>query len=153
MNMVREPIAYALPSRRDPLNCAGMNEHISPDTEPRAFGPALGRALRNRCPACGEGRMFDRFLKPSPQCSHCGQAWTGHRADDFPSYLVILLLGHILVPLMIEVNVALSIPLAVQFALWPGLALALAIALIQPAKAAVIAFQWSKRMYGFAATV
>ncbi len=93
--------------------------------------------------------MFVKFLKPAPACSHCGQSWDRHSADDFPSYIVILLLGHILVPLMIEVNSALAIPLGVQAFLWPGLALVLAAGLIQPAKAAVIAFQWSRRMQGF----
>ncbi|MDX3901721.1 MAG: DUF983 domain-containing protein [Sphingobium sp.] len=120
-----------------------------PDAAPRPFGPALARALRGRCPACGEGRLFARFLKPAAACPHCGQRWDRHQADDFPSYIVILLLGHILVPLMIEVNSALAIPLGVQAILWPLLALLLAAALIQPAKAAVIAFQWSRRMHGF----
>lgn len=120
------------------------------DASPRPFGPALTLALRGHCPACGQGRMFARFLKPSAACGHCGQAWDVSRADDFPAYIVILLLGHILVPLMIEVNAALAIPLGVQAALWPGLAILLAVAMIQPAKAAVIAFQWSRRMDGFA---
>lgn len=119
------------------------------DTQARPFAPALARALRGRCPACGEGAMFAKFLKPACACTHCGQRWDQHQADDFPSYIVILLLGHILVPLMIEVNSALAIPLGIQAALWPTLALLLAAALIQPAKAAVIAFQWSRRMHGF----
>ena len=93
--------------------------------------------------------MFARFLKPSGACHHCGQAWDSSRADDFPAYIVILLLGHLLVPLMIEVNAVLDIPLGVQAALWPGLAILLALAMIQPAKAAVITFQWSRRMDGF----
>jgi uncharacterized protein (DUF983 family) len=119
------------------------------DLPERPFGPALARALRGRCPACGEGAMFAKFLKPTPACTHCGQPWDRHQADDFPSYIVILLLGHILVPLMIEVNSALAIPLGVQAFLWPMLALLLATALIQPAKAAVITFIWSRRMHGF----
>lgn len=93
--------------------------------------------------------MFAGFLKPSPACGHCGQAWNVSRADDFPAYIVILLLGHILVPLMIEVNAALAIPLAAQALLWPGLAILLAVAMIQPVKGAVIAFQWSRHMDGF----
>lgn len=121
-----------------------------PSSADRPYGPALSRALRGRCPACGEGRMFAHFLKATPACAHCGQAWDRHQADDFPSYIVILLMGHILVPLMVEVNVALAIPLGVQFALWPSLAVLLAGLLIQPAKAAVIAFQWTRRMHGFA---
>lgn len=93
--------------------------------------------------------MFRAFLKPTSACTHCGQPWDVHQADDFPSYVVIILLGHILVPLMIEVNSALSIPMGVQALLWPGIALVLAAGLIQPAKAGVIAFQWSRRMHGF----
>lgn len=127
-----------------------MSEGLPQDDAIRPLGPALALALRGRCPACGEGRMFARFLKPSPACGHCGQAWDRSRADDFPAYIVILLLGHILVPLMIEVNAALAIPIGVQALLWPGLAILLAVAMIQPAKAAVIAFQWSRRMDGFA---
>lgn len=116
----------------------------------RPFGPAFALAIRGRCPACGEGRMFAGYLKPVHSCSHCGQLWDVHQADDFPAYIVILLLGHILVPLMIEVNAAFSIPLGWQAVIWPGLAIILCTLLIQPAKAAVIAFQWTRRMHGFA---
>lgn len=74
----------------------------------------------------------------------------GHQADDFPAYIVVLLLGHILVPAMIEVNHALEIPLGWQAILWPSLALILAVAMIQPVKGGVIALQWARRMHGFA---
>lgn len=127
-----------------------MSDIASPSPPKRPLRPALSLALRGRCPACGEGRMFARFLKPSPACGHCGQGWDLSQADDFPAYIVILLLGHILVPLMIEVNATLAIPLGAQAVIWPGLALILAALLIQPAKAAVITFQWSRRMDGFA---
>ena len=54
-----------------------------------------------------------------------------------------------MVPLMIEVNSALAIPLGWQALIWPGLAIILALAMIQPVKGAVIAGQWSRRMAGF----
>lgn len=126
-----------------------MGAAMSAPLPDRPLRPALARALRGRCPACGDARMFVSFLKPAAACPACGQAWDGHRADDFPSYIVILLLGHILVPLMIEVNAALTIPLGLQAFLWPTLAVLLAGALLQPVKAAVIAFQWTRRMHGF----
>lgn len=116
----------------------------------RPLQPAILRGLRGRCPACGEAPLFARFLRPEAACPACGQSWAGHQADDFPAYIVILLLGHILVPLMIEVNAAFAVPLAVQAALWPGLAVVLAVVLIQPVKGAVIALQWARRMHGFA---
>lgn len=117
--------------------------------EDRPFLPMLPRALRGRCPACGEAPLFRRFLKPVDQCGHCGQGWQGHQADDFPAYLVILLLGHIIVPLVVEVNLWIAVPVGAQMLFWPSLTAVLALLMIQPAKGAVIAFQWSRRMHGF----
>ncbi len=116
----------------------------------RPWRPALRNGLLGRCPACGEGRLFGRFLKPAPTCAACGEDFSGHRADDFPAYIVILLLGHILVPTMVEVNYVFDIPVGWQAAIWPSVALILALLLIQPVKGGVIAFQWAKRMHGFA---
>lgn len=128
-----------------------MSENEQPGTvSQRDWRTAVRRGFLGRCPACGKGRLFARFLKSAPECSHCGLAFGGHQADDFPAYIVILLLGHILVPTMIEVNHALDIPLGWQAAIWPSLAFVLALALIQPVKGAVIAFQWARRMHGFA---
>lgn len=122
----------------------------APDIRPdRPIGPAIGHGLRGRCPACGEGRLFARFLKAAPACPRCGLRLDAHQADDFPAYIVILLLGHMLVPLMIEVNAAFAIPIGWQALIWPGLAILLAVALIQPVKGGVIAFQWTRRMAGF----
>lgn len=115
----------------------------------RPWRAAIWLGLSGRCPACGEGRLFPRFLKPASQCPSCGEALDGHQADDFPAYIVILLLGHILVPLMIEVNFAFEIPVGWQAVIWPVSALILALLMIQPIKGAVIGFQWARRMHGF----
>jgi len=94
--------------------------------------------------------LFRQFLKPAGVCAHCGTALDGHQADDFPAYIVILLLGHIIVPVMIEVNILFAIPLGWQAIIWPSLTAILAIALIQPVKGGVIGYQWARRMHGFA---
>lgn len=119
------------------------------DSRDRPLLPLLRHALRGRCPSCGEAPLFRRFLKPVDRCGHCGQNWQGHQADDFPAYLVILILGHIIVPLVVEVNLLLSVPIGAQMIFWPALTAALALLMIQPAKGAVIAFQWARRMHGF----
>ncbi|WP_184474902.1 DUF983 domain-containing protein [Rhizorhapis suberifaciens] len=117
--------------------------------EDRPFLPLLRRALRGRCPSCGKAPLFRRFLKAVEHCKNCGQRWDGHQADDFPAYLVILLLGHLIVPIVVEVNMMFSPPIHVQMLFWPALTAILALLMIQPAKGAVIAFQWSRRMHGF----
>ena len=66
----------------------------------------MKRGFRGRCPRCGEGKLFRAFLKTADNCSACGLDFTPHRADDLPAYLVIIIVGHIVVPmaLWIETN-------------------------------------------------
>jgi uncharacterized protein (DUF983 family) len=115
----------------------------------RQFLSVLPRALKGRCPACGSAPLFRAFLKPEDHCRACGQDWTHQQADDFPAYIVILLLGHVLVPIVVSVNMAFSPSLVAQMLFWPTLTAVLAIVMIQPVKGAVIAWQWAKRMHGF----
>jgi uncharacterized protein (DUF983 family) len=117
-------------------------------TADRLLGTALPRGLKGQCPACGHAPLFRAFLKPVSCCAACGQDWTRQQADDFPAYIVILLLGHLLVPLVVEANLLLAPPLVAQMIGWPLLTLVLALLLIQPAKGGVIAWQWARRMHG-----
>lgn len=105
---------------------------------------ALKRGLSGRCPGCGEAQLFGRFLKPVACCPSCGRDWTVQRSDDFPAYLVVLLLGHLLIPVVVAVNIRFDISTTVQTLLWPALAAALALAMIQPAKGFVIALIWAR---------
>lgn len=114
------------------------------DSPPRNLALALRRGARGRCPACGEAKLFARFLKPVAACPACGERWAERRADDFPAYLVVLLLGHLMVPVVVEANRHLDIPGAVQMIGWPLLAVALALLLIQPAKGFVLGLLWAR---------
>jgi uncharacterized protein (DUF983 family) len=35
----------------------------------------LARGWRGRCPQCGEGRIFERYAKPSRGCAACGHVF------------------------------------------------------------------------------
>ena len=118
-------------------------------TPDRSAKTALLRGLRGRCPNCGKGHMFRSFLKVADNCEICGEEFFHHRADDFPAYLVIVLVGHIVVPAMLHVEMAYAPPYWVHAAIWPTLTLFLSLALIQPIKGAVVALQWSMGMHGF----
>ncbi len=111
---------------------------------------SLKRGLLGRCPNCGEGRLFRAFVKVADHCEHCGEPFRYHRADDFPAYLVIVLVGHIVVPLAMWIEIAYSPAYWLQAALWLPLILGLAIGLLQPIKGAVVALQWHMGMHGFA---
>jgi uncharacterized protein (DUF983 family) len=117
---------------------------------PAGAGRAIWRGFRGRCPACGEGRVFRAFLKVNDACPACGEELHHHRADDFPAYLVIVIVGHILVPIVLSVETHIAPPIEVSMVLWPSIALVTALALLQPVKGAVIAIQWYGGMHGFA---
>jgi len=111
--------------------------------------PAIVRGLLGRCPRCGEGRMFRAFLKVSDRCEVCGEELHHHRADDFPAYVVIFIVGHALVPAVLFVETNFAPSYWTHLALWLPTTLALAIGLLQPVKGAIVALQWSMGMHGF----
>jgi uncharacterized protein (DUF983 family) len=111
---------------------------------------AVTRGLRGRCPNCGRGHMFSRFLEVADHCAVCGEELFHQRADDFPAYLVIVLVGHTVVPLALLVETEFAPALWLQVALWVPLTGFLSLALLQPIKGAVVAMQWFGGMHGFA---
>ena len=118
---------------------------------PVSLAKAAWRGFRGRCPHCGEGRLFPRFLKVAHHCEACGEELFHHRADDFPAYLVIIIVGHVLVPAALIVEVAYSPPLWLHALLWLPFTAIAAVALLQPVKGAVVGMQWQMGMHGFAA--
>lgn len=125
-------------------------EPIVTETPPaRSPWTALRRGLMCRCPACGEGRLFSSYLKVAPACTACGEALHHHRADDAPPYLTILIVGHVVVPMLMWLELHHEPPLWVHFSLWLPLTLILCLALLPPLKGAVIGWQWALRMHGF----
>lgn len=116
---------------------------------PKGAGEAMWRGFLGKCPACGEGKMFRKFLKVADNCPNCGEELYHHRADDFPAYLVIVIVGHILVPIVLAVETDLAPPIWLSMTLWPFLALVSTLALLQPTKGAVVAIQWYAGMHGF----
>jgi uncharacterized protein (DUF983 family) len=121
----------------------------TPEGEKRNAWAAVRRGFYCRCPRCGQGKLFRAFLKTANNCSECGLDFTPHRADDLPAYLVIVVVGHIVVPLALLVEKEFSPPLMLQWAIYLPMTLILALWLIQPIKGAVVGLQWAMRMHGF----
>ncbi|WP_374305324.1 DUF983 domain-containing protein [Ferrovibrio sp.] len=119
------------------------------DLMERPMGEAMWRGWRCRCPACGQGRMFGRYLKVNDTCPSCGLELAGHRADDAPPYFTILIVGHIIVPLMLLLEQNVQPPQWVHMALWLPLTLLLCLWLLPHIKGTLIGLQWSRRMHGF----
>lgn len=110
---------------------------------------AMLRGFRCRCPNCDEGKLFRAYLKTVDRCEVCGLDIHHHRADDLPAYLVIVIVGHIVVPLVLAVEKGFTPPYLLHLALWLPLTLGASLALLQPVKGAIVGLQWAFRMHGF----
>jgi len=110
---------------------------------------AMTRGFFGKCPSCGEGKMFRAFLKVADECPACGEPLHHQQADDFPAYIVIVLVGHIVVPLVLLVETAWAPPTWLHMLIWPALIAVLALSLLQPVKGAIVALQWVLGMHGF----
>lgn len=121
---------------------------------PYSLGPEMSmfdvirRGLKRRCPHCGEGRAFSGYLTVTESCDVCGERLGHIRADDFPPYLTIFLVGHIVVPgaLIAEQNWAWSVSL--HMAVWLPLAIILMLATLPLMKGAAVALMWRLGLTG-----
>src|SRR5262245_53638000 len=88
------------------------------DQPERDIWSAVWRGWRGRCPHCGQGSLFRAFLKVRDACPVCHEEFHHQRADDAPSYFVILIVGHIVVFGVLAVETEFAPPYWVHVALW-----------------------------------
>ena len=116
--------------------------HPAPVDLPASLGAAAWRGLRGSCPRCGEAKLFRKWLKPVDTCPHCAQDWSVQQADDFPAYIGIFVVGHLLAPVVITMIGTFAMSAWAVLAIIVPVAVVMLIAMLQPVKGAVIAFLW-----------
>jgi len=126
------------------------SDALSSDEVERNWQNAMLRGAQRCCPACGDGAMFDGFLKVNDACPSCGTELHHHRADDAPPYFTMFIVGHVLVGAMLSLEQSFKPPTWVHVALWMPLTIILSAMLLPRIKGALIALQWALRMHGFA---
>jgi uncharacterized protein (DUF983 family) len=108
------------------------------------------RGLTGKCPCCGEGRLFDAYLKVTPRCETCGEDLSHQRADDAPPYLTVVIVGHFIVAgILAFEEIWTDAPIALVVIVWALAAAAASLALLPRIKGAMVGYQWSFRMHGF----
>ena len=126
-----------------------MAVEIAQGTKREAW-PAIWNGIRCRCPNCGKGKLFRKYLKVADRCSECGEELFHHRADDLPPYIAITIVGHILVVGIMHYEMS-----GAQIAPWIYLAWSVPLSIILPLlmlpsiKGGVVGLQWANRMHGF----
>jgi len=113
-----------------------MADNIAPTALP------IGRGLRGRCPACGQGRLFQGFLTLRPRCEHCGLDFDFADAGDGPSVFVILIGGAIVVFAALMTEIAYQPPYWLHAVLWLPLILIVTLVPLRAIKGLLIALQY-----------
>ena len=107
-----------------------------PPVEPIAAG------IKGCCPRCGQGRLFDGFLKVPPRCANCGLDNSFADSGDGPVVFVILIVGFIVLGAALWMEVNLNPPLWVHFLLWIPIAIVFSLALTRMLKGMLITLQY-----------
>lgn len=118
--------------------------------EDRPVRRALRRGWQLRCPNCGKGPLMKSYLKVRSTCPVCGEGFDGHRADDGPAYLTILIVGHLMAPLIIWAFTTFRPDPMVLASVFTVGCVAVSLYLLPRLKGAIVALQWAKRLHGFA---
>ena len=60
-----------------------MSENDPPPNQELTLGLVLKRAIRLRCPHCGEGKLFKGYIVMNERCDHCNLKY-----EDEPGYFL-----------------------------------------------------------------
>lgn len=101
--------------------------------------------LACRCPACGEGHLFDGYLKVTDRCEACGADLSKADSGDGPVVFILLIVGVIVVFGMLFVEFSFHPPVWLQLIIWLPLAAILSLASLRPFKGVLIAMQFYNR--------
>ena len=107
--------------------------------------PLAVAALRCRCPRCGEGPLYKGLLTVRERCPVCDLDLRQADTGDGPTVFVMFFLSILVVGAGVWVEFTFSPPLWVHVVLWPVPTLVLAVLIMRPAKALMVALQYRTR--------
>ena len=101
--------------------------------------------LTGHCPNCGEGPLFEGFLKVSPKCEACGYDLAKADSGDGPAVFVILIGGFLVAFGALFTEFTLHPPTWVTLIIWLPMTLIVCLALLRPFKGVMLAAQFMNK--------
>ncbi len=108
-------------------------------------GQTILLGLRCRCPRCGVGGLFYKYLKVADACPSCHLGLQGHDSGDGAVVPAILLLGSLVVGLALVVELTFAPPLWLHMVIWAPVIIVLTCLILPPLKGLGIALQYKFR--------
>jgi uncharacterized protein (DUF983 family) len=106
-----------------------------------AVNPILA-GLGGRCPNCGDGQLFEGFIKVAPRCEACGFDLRTADSGDGPAVFIILIVGAIACFGVLFSEMALHWAIWLSLLVWLPAVGALALLLLRPLKGLLVAMQF-----------
>jgi uncharacterized protein (DUF983 family) len=115
-------------------------------TTPHATSPYQA-GFACACPRCGKGALFTSpvSLEIRPACPECGLGYGFADSGDGPAVFAIFILGFVVLGLALVVQFKFDPPLWLLLALAVPVTLGLALGLLKPLKATLIALQYKTK--------
>jgi uncharacterized protein (DUF983 family) len=111
------------------------------DDQPSLPSP-YSTGLAGRCPRCGEGKLFDGYLKLRPRCVACGQDFAFADSADGPAVFIMLIAGFAVLGAALYVEITYEPTILLHMLIWLPLAVILCLGLLRPMKGLAIALQF-----------
>jgi uncharacterized protein (DUF983 family) len=102
-------------------------------------------AILGKCPQCGEGKLFDGFLKLAPACDQCGLDYKFADAGDGPAVFVILLAGFLVLGVALWVELTYEPPFWLHLVIFLPLTVIVCLGLLRPLKSLMVALQFHNK--------
>lgn len=112
------------------------------EIQPVTLAQSVARGLTCKCPACGEGKLYQSFLGLRPACEKCGVDFTFIDSGDGPAVFIIMIGGAVVVFTALIVEVKYQPPYWLHAALWLPLILLVTLAPLRSMKSLLIALQF-----------
>ncbi|NQV20491.1 MAG: DUF983 domain-containing protein [Rhodospirillales bacterium] len=107
--------------------------------------PFWAAGITRRCPRCGKGRLYDRYLVVRQACGDCGLDYTEVDTGDGPAVFIILIVGFLVVGAALAVEMTFQPPYWLHLVLWLPLILILSLGMLPLLKATFVALAYRNR--------
>ena len=98
--------------------------------------------IKGCCPRCGQGRLFDGFLKLAPRCEVCGLDYSFADPADGPAFFVMSAVGIIGMILLMVFDFTVHPPIWVHLVVTLPILIAMCLSCLRPFKAWLVAEQY-----------
>ena len=111
--------------------------------------PPVSSGLKGRCPDCGEGQLFNGFLKFSNGCEACGADFRDEDSGDGPTVFVIFIVGIFIIPMALAFQLITNAPTWLTLTIWIPIIILVCLFLLRLLRGVMFNLAWTNKAREF----